>query len=53
MIMIESVSEILAIVDGIATFKRQGYPFELFYNGTKVSSSLREYLLMDIENNGF
>jgi hypothetical protein len=53
MVMIESVAEILAYVDGIATFKEQKYPFELFYNGTKVSGSLQEYLLMDIEDNGF
>lgn len=36
-------------VDGIATFKEQEYPFELFCNGTKVSGSLQEYLLMEIE----
>lgn len=53
MIMTESITEILAYIDGIATFKEQKYPFELFYNGTKVSGSLQEYLLMDIEDNGF
>ena len=51
--MIESVTELLAYVDGIATFKEQEYPFELFCNGTKISGSLQEYLLMDIEENGF
>lgn len=53
MIMTESITEILAYIDGVATFKEQEYPFELFYNGTKVSGSLQEYLLMDIEDNGF
>lgn len=53
MIMIETVSEVLSFVDGIATFEEQKYPFELMYNGTKVSGSLQEYLLMDIEDNGF
>ncbi len=53
MIMIESATELLAYVDGIATFKEQEYPFELFCNGTKISGSLQEYLLMDIEENGF
>ena len=49
MIMIETITELLAYVDGIATFKEQEYPFELFCNGTKVSGSLQEYLLMEIE----
>ena len=49
MIMIETITELLAYVDGIATFKGQEYPFELFCNGTKVSGSLQEYLLMEIE----
>lgn len=53
MIMIETTSEILSFVDGIATFKEQQYPFELMCNGKKVSGSLQEYLLMDIEDNGF
>lgn len=53
MIMIETISEILSFVDGIATFKEQQYPFELMCNGKKVSGSLQEYLLMDIEDNGF
>ena len=48
-IMIETITELLAYVDGIATFKGQEYPFELFCNGTKVSGSLQEYLLMEIE----
>ena len=47
--MIETITELLAYVDGIATFKGQKYPFELFCNGTKVSRSLQEYLLMEIE----
>ena len=49
MIMIETITELLAYVDGIATFNEQEYPFELFCNGTKVSGSLQEYLLMEIE----
>ena len=49
MIMIETITELLAYVDGIATFKEQEYPFELFCNDTKVSGSLQEYLLMEIE----
>lgn len=53
MIMIETASEILSFVDGIATFKNQQYPFELMCDGKKVSGSLQEYLLMDIEDNGF
>lgn len=53
MIMIETTSEILSFVDGIATFKDQQYPFELMCDGKKVSGSLQEYLLMDIEDNGF
>ena len=53
MVMIESVTELLAFIDGIATFDEQEYPFELYHNGTKVSGSLQEYLLMDIEDNGF
>ncbi|MDO6855303.1 hypothetical protein Q4599_17095 [Cellulophaga lytica] len=53
MVMIESVTEVLAFVDGIATFDEQEYPFELFYNNIKISGSLQEYLLMDIEGNGF
>lgn len=53
MIMIETASEILSFVDGIATFKDQLYPFELMCNGKKVSGSLQEYLFMDIEDNGF
>ena len=51
--MIETVSEMLSFVDGIATFKDKKYPFELMYNGTKISGRLQEYLLMDIEDNGF
>lgn len=47
--MIETITELLAYVDGIATFKGQEYPFELFSNDTKVSGSLQEYLLMEIE----
>jgi hypothetical protein len=53
MIMIETVSDILSFVDGTATFKNQQYPFELMCNGKKVSGSLQEYLLMDLEDNGF
>jgi type II secretory pathway component PulK len=53
MIMIETLTDLLAFVDGIATFKDQEYPFELMHNGTKVSGSLQEYLIMDIEDNGF
>ena len=49
MIMIETITELLAYIDGIATFKGQEYPFELFCNDTKVSGSLQEYLLMEIE----
>ena len=53
MIMIETVSDILSFVDGTATFKNQQHPFELLCNGKKVSGSLQEYLLMDLEDNGF
>ena len=53
MIMIETVADILSFVDGTATFKNQQHPFELMYNGKKVSGSLQEYLLMDLEDNGF
>ena len=53
MIMIETVSDILSFVDGTATFKNQQHPFELMCNGKKVSGSLQEYLLMDLEDNGF
>ena len=53
MIMLESVSKILAYIDGIAMFKEQQNPFELLCGDTKVSGSLQEYLLMDIEDNGF
>jgi len=53
MIMIESITELLAFVDGIATFNGQEYPFELSCNGTKYRGNLQEYLLMDIEENGF
>lgn len=49
MIMIENVTEVLAYIDGVATFKDQEYPFELYYNGTKVNGSLQELLLMKIE----
>jgi hypothetical protein len=49
MIMTETITELLAYVDGIATFNEQEYPFELFCNGTKVSGSLQEHLLMEIE----
>ena len=49
MIMIETITELLAYVDGIATFNEQEYHFELFCNGTKVSGSLQEHLLMEIE----
>ena len=49
MIMIETITELLAYVDGIATFNEQECPFELFCNGTKVSRSLQEYLLMEIQ----
>lgn len=52
MIMTETITEFLAYIDGIATFRDQEYPFELFYNKKKVSGSLQEYLLMDIEDNG-
>lgn len=53
MVMIETTTEVLAYIDGIAMFKEQKYPFELFCNGTKVSGNLQEYLLMDIEDCGF
>ncbi len=53
MVMMESISEMLAYIDGDAQFKGQEYPFELLHNGTKVSGSLMEYFLMDIEMNGF
>lgn len=49
MIMIENTTELLAYIDGIATFNGQEYPFELHYNGTKVSGNLQELLLMKIE----
>ena len=49
MIMTETITELLAYVDGIATFNEQEYPFELFWNGTKVSGNLQEHLLMEIE----
>ena len=49
MIMIETITELLAYIDGIATFNEQEYPFELFCNGTKVSGNLQEYLLMEIQ----
>ena len=45
--------KMIMIVDGTATFKNQQYPFELMCNGKKVSGSLQEYLLMDLEDNGF
>ncbi|MDO4729563.1 MAG: hypothetical protein Q4B43_11250, partial [Bacteroidota bacterium] len=53
MIMTETLSDILSYIDGIAVFKEQIYPFELMYGGTKVSGNLQEYLLMDIEDNGW
>ena len=53
MIMIETVSDILSFVDGTATFKKSTASFELMCNGKKVSGSLQEYLLMDLEDNGF
>lgn len=53
MIMTETASDILSYIDGIAVFKEQKYPLELRYNGNKVSGSLQEYLLMDIEDNGW
>lgn len=53
MVMTESVTDLLAFVDGLTTFNEQEHPFELHCNNTKVSGSLQEYLLMDIEDNGF
>lgn len=52
MAMTESVTDLLAFIDGIASFEEQEYPFELHYNNKKISGSIQEYLLMDIEDNG-
>ncbi|MET3047554.1 hypothetical protein B0A56_12895 [Flavobacterium columnare NBRC 100251 = ATCC 23463] len=52
MILIETTTDLLSFIDDLTRFEGQSEGLELRYNDEKISGSLQEYLLMDIEDNG-